>query len=176
MSTNNFYNHENGIYVLQDCTEQEALELLMDINPDHAGAFSEEEISEEIRFQNDDIYNCFIECFGDYLEWKSKGTYSIVSDKKHNGYAGTVYNKQDKVVAYLRLEGGYYSGAQVIVETDIDTLASVGALDDYYDTNYDLLNDYTPNHKRLLKYLASYTTPIVRIGNFSNGEAIYELA
>lgn len=176
MSTNNFYNHENGIYVLQDCTEQEALESLMDMNPDHTGAFSEEEINEEIYYQNDNNYEYFIEGFGYYLEQQSKGTYSIVPDKKHNGYAGTVYNKQDKVVAYLRLEGGYYSGAQVIVETDIDTLASVGALDDYYDTNYDLLNDYTPNHKRLLKYLASYTTPIVKIGNFSNGEAVYELA
>lgn len=175
MSTNNFYNHENGIYVIQEYTEQEAIESLMDMNPDHAGAFSEEEISEEIRFQNDDIYECFIECFGDYLEWKSKGAYSIVPDKRRN-LAGTVYNKQGKVVACLHLEGGYYSGAQVIAETDIENLASVGALDDYYETNCDLLNDYTPNHKRLLKYLASYTTPIVRIANFSNGEAIYELA
>ena len=74
----------------------------------------------------------------------------------------------DKLVAELTVQSGYYDGYQVIVETDPYML-----LDGYFSNKTELLEQYTPNHKMLLKYLGKHTRQLVLAGQFSNGEAVY---
>lgn len=161
MSTNNFFNHENGIFILPEHEWEEIEEMLLEEHePEEV---TDQLISSEIDFQNESLYECWLDNFAYELEEKGYG-YKMI-----NPYMCKVYNKQDKLLAELEVHGGYYSGAQVIVETD-----PVNLLDGYYSTQSELLEQYTPNHKRLLKLVSQYTTPLVKVGQFSNGEAVYE--
>lgn len=168
MSTNNFWNHENGIFVLQQLTEEEAKLNLLDND------WSEEDITSEA-IQNEislyEHHDCeeFFEDGCGINYWLEEKGYTVVKEK--GNYSAKVYNKADKLVAELKLESGYYTGVQVIVETDPDNL-----LDGYYETRTELLEQYTPHHKRLLKYIGQYTKPLLKVGQFSNGEAVYQWA
>lgn len=168
MSTNNFYNHKNGIYLVPEYTYEDIKEMLLDND------YSEEEITDEL-IQSEHDFLLEIEC-EEFLQdgmglnaWLTEKGYAVTQD--NNNYKAKVFNKGGKLLAELRLESGYYTGCQVIVETDPYIL-----LDGYFNTQSELLEQYTPHHKRLLKAIAEYTVPIVKVGGFSDGSAVYELA
>jgi hypothetical protein len=154
MGTGNFYNHENGIFVLKTATFDDALESLK-------SSYDEEEITNEMvenerEFMNDDYYELFLsEHLVPFLE--NKGYMVIEEDRKKEI---SVFNKGGKIVAEIYLKGGYYEGVQAIVETDPEELL----VDN---------DDYSPHHKRLLKYVGTMTKELVITAQFSNGETIY---
>ena len=168
MATGNFLNHKNGIFVICnydfDDTKKDLLE-----NGDYTDdKLSDESVYEEMNFCAQEEFDNFFDCFGNYIS----DHYDLVEQKN---YVATVYNKTGKLVAELALKSGYYSAAQVVVETDFELLAE-RYLDYDYERGAYLKGEYTPHHKRLIKMLAEYTTPIVCIGVFSSGEAVYQKA
>lgn len=172
MSTNNFYNHKNGIYLVPEYTYEDIKEMLLDND------YSEEEITDELIQSEHDFYSemtCeeFLQdgCHLNY--WLEEKGYKTIQDER-NRYKAKVFNKGGKLLAELRLESGYYTGCQVIVETDIDVIEPW--VNDYEMTKAEINNMYSPHHKRLLKAIAEYTTPLIKVGQFSNGEAIYKYA
>lgn len=173
MGTSNFYPHENGIFVVEGTTKEEARESIIERLKDMYS--DKEELQEEIDGITDEqIYNemNFLDemMFEDYMESLVDGLpYGMYGEVKSLSEA-TIYNKQGKLIAELTLRSGYYSDAQIIVETDPEEL-----LGDYYpETKEELYEEYTPHNKRLLDYIAKCTTPIRRVGGFSDGTSIYE--
>lgn len=162
MSTNNFYNHENGIYVLPMQSLQEFIEAYGD-DEVFEGA-EEQDYIEALQFQEEQDAEEFLELSMYLAEELAK-----VYDLKKDEYSLDVFNKQGKMVASLSLRSGYYEGTQLIVETDP---CEIG-LEEYSDA--ELREMYTPHHKRLLKIVAQHTTAINLVGSFSNGEAVYEV-
>lgn len=175
MSTNNFINHENGIYVLEQRTEQELKEGLLESGYQE-NEITEEFLQEERNFCEEmDCRELFSKgCGLNY--WLEEKGYQVEQDK-NNEFKARVFSKQGKVVADLILESGYYSGVQVIVETDPYKLFEMREDGYYYGyTMAEVREEYTPNHKRLLKAIAQYTIALEKVGQFSNGEAVYEYA
>lgn len=173
MGTSNFYPHENGIFVIEGATKEVARESIIEGLKDVYN--DKEELQEEIDGITDEqIYNemNFLDemMIEDYMEFLVDGLpYGMYGDIKSSTEA-TIYNKQGKLIAELTLRSGYYSDAQIIVETDPEEL-----LGDYYpETQTELYEEYTPHNKRLLDYIAKCTTPIKRVGRFSDGTSIYE--
>lgn len=167
MSTNNFYNHENGIFTVPKMTYKQAREWLLEDANDLGiteANITDKQIYDEIEEQFDFDCRDFLNNLGYYLAEKG---YDL--DLKSD-YVGVVYNKQENLVAELEVRSGYYDGAQVIVETEPDLLEQYLYLDE------PLYTQYTPNHKRLIKYVKEWTTPIEKVCQFSNGEAFYEYA
>lgn len=76
------------------------------------------------------------------------------------------------MVAKLKIEAGYYHGAQVVVETDPHEIIDVGGWYGW-ETQAELLEQYTPHNKRLFKAIKKATTPLKIKAQFSNGETIY---
>jgi hypothetical protein len=165
MSTNNFANHENGIFVIKgydfDEVKADILENL-EWNDMEASEVTDEYVYETINNYNEDYYTDWLHNLPELEKY-----YDIYVSDSH--LEAEIYNKQGKKVADLRLESGYYEDVQVIVETD----PYVIGFDGYFDTQAELLEQYTPNHKRLLNILGKITTPIVKVGQFNNGEALY---
>lgn len=171
MATNNFYNHENGIYIIETTTfeqmkewmeEDEAFEWSRDENDN----VHDEDVWAQVSFHAYDEVNAWIYDFKDYLKEVSNGRYDVIIN---DSTKGKVYNMNtDKLVAELTVQSGYYDGYQVIAETDPYML-----LDGYFSNTTELLEQYTPNHKTLLKYLGKYTKQLGLVGQFSNGEAVY---
>jgi len=165
MSTNNFYNHENGIFTIPALTYEQAKEWLL--SEDNDNRKTEKEITDKQIY--DEIYvqlslDCefFFENFADYLAEKG-----YMLDQK-DAYTAVVYNKQKKLVAELELRSGYYDGVQVIAETEPCKLERYLYLDE------PLYTQYTPNHKRLIKYVKEWTTPIIKVAQSDNGAAFYQ--
>ena len=108
----------------------------------------------------------------------------LIKDK-NDWTRARVYSRTGKLLAELSLESGYYDGVQIIVETDPYEL-----LEHDYDLFYnDRIGDYqdefvksklnevySEHNKTLFKVISNYTTPIVRVGGFSDGTSVYELA
>jgi len=159
MSTNNFYNHENGIYVLPMQSLQEFIEAYGD--DEFFEDAEEQDFIEALQFQEEQDAEEFLD-INMFLAEELAKVYDLQEDRD----SLTVYNKQGKTVASLSLRSGYYEGVQLIVETDPGELGLDG---------YTLSESYTPHHKRLLKIVAQHTTAINLVGSFSNGEAVYEL-
>lgn len=171
MATNNFLNHENGIYVIETTTfeqmkewmeEDEFFEWVRDENDN----VHDEDVWEQVSLHSYEDATEWIYNFKDYLKEVSNGRYDVIIN---DSFKGKVYNMNtDKLVAELTVQSGYYDGYQVIVETDPYML-----LDGYFSNTTELLEQYTPNHKTLLKYLGKYTKQLELVGQFSNGEAVY---
>ena len=181
MATNNFYNHSNGIFILE-LTEFDQMKEWMETDEafEHyqEEGFTDEDVIQELNFEHDQTMSEFLEHHLGYL-LEEKG-YSV----QMNGYyKATVCNAKNKVLAELEVTGGYYEGAQLIVETDPYEL-----FHDHYDLFYnDRIDDqqddfvksklyevYSPHNKTLFKVIESCTTPLKRVAQFSNGEAVYE--
>lgn len=165
MGTANFYNHSNGIFVLRTLSAAEARENLLD-----RGYEAEEITADLIDYEIDSTLevgcnDIFHEGMGINYFLETKGF--TVEDQ--DGYSAKVFNKQGKLIAELSLEDGYYSGVQLIVETDQDKLFDC----DYFETNAELMQVYSPHHRRLIKAISQYTLPIEVVGSFSSGETIY---
>lgn len=174
MSTNNFINHENGIFLITQYSWEEAknivTEYLKEDGVDREP--SDDEIETELDYLN---YECALDDFeNNFYTLLYENRYRI---KKIDEYNYNIYTpkksecQRDKLVANVYLKSGYYNGTQVIVETDPNKLFDMG----YFDTKAELLEVYTPHHKRLIKAIANITTPIYKVGNLSNGEAFYKL-
>jgi hypothetical protein len=81
-----------------------------------------------------------------------------------------VYNKNAKIVAFLELCAGYYSGANIDIYTG-------DALIDISDDGYDYDNEVTKNKRdidRVVKCVEMYTDGFRKKYQFSNGETWYE--
>lgn len=173
MGASNFYPHENGIFVVEGATKEEArkniIERLKDMYNDkeelqkEIDGITDEQIYDEMNFLDEMMFEDYMESLVDDLPY---GMYGVVKSLSE----AIIYNKQGKLIAKLTLRSGYYSDAQIIVETDPEEL-----LGDYYpETKKELYEVYTPHNKRLLDYIAKRTTPIRRVGGFSDGTSIYE--
>lgn len=220
MGTSNFYNHENGIFVLKtpDYDEVFKMELerllededlfdtdlameefsnlpedekekILASGEDILVQMAKREISDDMIYQEMGFYEQ-IECedlfedgMGLNYQLELEGL-DLIKDRDDWNRA-RVYSKTGKLLAELSLEGGYYDGVQIIVETDPYEL-----LEHDYDLFYnDRIGDYQDEfvksklnevyseyNKTLFKVISNYTTPTVRVGGFSDGTSVYQLA
>lgn len=220
MGTSNFYNHENGIFVLKTPDYDEVfkmeLERLLededlfdtDLAMDEFSNLSEDEkeeilasggdilvqmakreISDDMIYQEMAFYeemevnDIFEEGMGLNYQLELKGLELIKNRDDWN--RARVYSKTGKLLAELILESGYYDGVQIIVETDPYKLLEYDydlfyndRIEDYQDefVKSKLNEVYSEHNKTLFKVISNYTTPIVRVGGFSDGTSVYELA
>lgn len=168
MATNNFLNHENGIFVVPMTSFEQMKEWM---ETDEAFEYyqndeiTDDMVYDELAFQHEVDLEGFTWDLKHSIE--NKG-YTVDGDDM----TFKVYNKANKVLAEISIVSGYYDGYQVIVETDRDYLLD----GEYFETVSEMNEYYTPNHKRLISVVRDITTPIILIGSFSNGEAVYEMA
>lgn len=174
MGTSNFYNHENGIFVIEPRDFDEVKKFM--IEEEELEEVSDEMVYEDISFYFDiDIEDTISNIKYDL---ENKG-YSL---NEEDNYRYTVYNKGGKMVAELEVRSGYYSGAQIIVETDPNELF----IDDhslYFDERTQDYSDdivksrlnevYTPYSATLFNIIKRYTNSYGLVGTFSNGESVY---
>lgn len=220
MSTNNFENAKNGIFVIEEyepLTYEEWLEGLDDgtmrDNPEAEHLYqeyAEDEYGENLTMAVDDTIGNIV------ADLESKG-YKVTRERSNeykvtgNGMGGQIG---------LLVESGYYAEAQIIVTTQRDELLSetnseeediVADVYDFVDEqgyseytedredfeddpeyrlnevlhnqvtdsfgNYvEVPDDMLEDDKVVIDVVSQYTTPIKKIGNFSNGEALYEKA
>ena len=159
MSTANFYNHPNGIYLVPEINEKDAANWLRD-----NGATDTEITPEAI---DNAIYEALEYDTEEFLD-------NLKYDYMDAGYIAGLYSKNLLVVsnangleiAEIRLQSGYYKGVQVIFETEPEKLENG-------ETYYPLYQWYSPNHKKALKILASHTNQVEQAYKFNNGEAGY---
>ena len=229
MGTSNFYNHENGIFVLkgysyEDIIEIEIERMLCDTDWIHQVARDEviktmdiresiedeknykkvqelmnnevwlsekakEEITDDMIYQTMSFYeqtDCE-ELFGDGtgLNYQLELEGLDLIEDSDDWTRARVYSKTGKLLAELSLESGYYDGVQIIVETDPyelfnghDDLYYNERIEDYQDefVKSKLNEVYSEHNKTLFKVVSKWTTPIVRVGGFSDGTSVYELA
>ena len=141
MSTSNFYNSENGIFVVPG--------------------------SDEEWFTSDDL-ELFKEDLIDMVENKNYEVNTQANDR-------LIVLKNDLIVAELSFEDGYYSGVQVIVETDKDELEErYRGWNGYQGNDWTPIKLYTPYNKRLIKLVEKATQELKVVARFSNGETIYK--
>ena len=220
MGTSNFYNHENGIFVLKtpDYDEVFKMELerllededlfdtdlameefsnlpedekekILASGEDILVQMAKREISDDMIYQEMGFYEQ-IEC-EDLFEDGMGLNYQLELEgldliKDRNDWTrARVYSKTGKLLAELSLESGYYDGAQIIVETDPYELLEHDydlfyndRIEDYQDefVKSKLNEVYSVHNKTLFKVISKYTTPIVRVGGFSDGTSVYQLA
>lgn len=220
MSTNNFEDSKNGIFVIEEyepLSYEEWLEGLDDgtmvDNPlaEHLyKKYAEDEYGDNLRMAVDDT------------------TTNITADLESKGYKVTPVTRDDYKVTGntidgqigLRFQNGYYANVQVIVTTQRDELLleTNSEEGDIVDNVYDFVDeqgyseytedksdfednpeyhlnevlhnqvtnrfgeyvevpdDMLPDDKIVIDIVSQYTTPIKKVGNFSNGEAVYERA
>lgn len=214
MSTNNFENAKNGIFIIED----------YGILP-YADWLVEQDLEDNA--ENKEDYETYAESGDeDSLDIAIDDTiYNIVADLKSKGYEVIQNTPYDyKVVGEhdnigLRVQSGYYADAQVIVTTQRDEQLMNANMEDeditkdlyefvdeegfteytddksefeddtdyhleevlhnvlwYDDTYEDVLYDMLHDDKIVIDVVSQYTTALKKIGNFSNGEALYEKA
>lgn len=220
MSTNNFENAKNGIFVIEEyapLSYEEWLDGEDDgtlINNPEAKAlyeeYTEDEYGENLTMAVDDtIENIVSDLMGKGYEVTQVSTYDYkVTGKSIDGRIG------------ISVQNGYYASAQVIVTTQRDELLEetnseeediVANVYDFVDEqgfseytedkedfeddpeyrlnevlhnqvtdsfgNYvEVPDDMLEDDKIVIDVVAQYTTPLKKVGNFSNGEALYEKA
>ena len=220
MGTSNFYNHENGIFVLNTPDYDEVLEMEVERLLEDEDLFDTELAMEEFNYLSDqekesilssgedilvqmakreiddetiyqeigfyeeiEVDNIFEDGMGLNYQLELKGL-DVVKDRDNLDRA-RVYSKTGKLLAELSLESGYYSGVQIIVETDPYELLMNDydlfyndRIQDYQDefVKSKLNEVYSEHNKTLFKVISNYTTPIVRVGGFSDGTSVYQLA
>lgn len=172
MATSNFYNHPNGIFMIKELSLEDAYEIYLE---DALNIGEEVQSYHEIDLEV--LYSIVSMDFEITLEnirytLENELPYDM-SSEKINENEFRIYSKNNKVIAQLSIEGGYYSGAQIIVETDPYEIFGDYA---YWDTKREMLEEFSPHNKRLFKYLETITYPLKVTASFSNGETIYEPA
>ena len=214
MSTNNFENTKNGIFVIEPyelMSYEEWLDNMgYDLNNSDEQALKEE-YEAYSESEDDDIIDDTIMNIISDLEAKGYETIQVTP------YNYRVVGKGIDGQIGVRFQSGYYSGAQVIVTTQrdeqfmnanmeeeditkdlydfVDEQGFTEYTDDksdfednpeyrlnevlhnvlwYDDTYEEVLDDMLPDDKVVIDVVSQYTTPIKKVGNFSNGEAVYE--
>lgn len=214
MSTNNFENSKNGIFVIED----------YGVLP-YADWLVEQDLEDDAESKAD--YEMYAERGDeDSLDMAIDDTIAnIVAELEYKGYVIIQNTPYDyKVVGEhenigLRVQGGYYADAQVIVTTQrdeqfmnanmeeeditkdlydfVDEQGFTEYTDDesefeddpeyrlnevlhkvlWYDDTYEyVLDDMLDDDKAVIDVVSQYTTVIKKVGNFSNGEAVYKKA
>ena len=141
-------------------------------------------IYQEIGFYEEmEANNIFEDGMGLNYQLELEGL-DLIKDK-NDWTRARVYSRTGKLLAELSLESGYYDGVQIIVETnpyellehDYDLFYN-DRIEDYQDefVKSKLNEVYSEHNKTLFKVISNYTTPIVRIGGFSDGTSVYQLA
>ena len=220
MGTSNFYNHENGIFVLKTPDYDEILKMeverlledeylfdtdlvmeefndlsdkekesILSSGEDILVQMAKREIDDETIYQEIGFYeemevnDIFEDGMGLNYQLELEGL-DLIKDKDDWNRA-RVYSRTGKLLAELILESGYYDGVQIIVETDPYELLEHDydlfyndRIEDYQDefVKSKLNEVYSVHNKTLFKVISKYTTPIVRVGGFSDGTSVYELA
>lgn len=217
MSTNNFENAKNGIFVIEKYEELPYEEWLVEQGLED-NAENKEDYEAYVENGNEDGLDIAIDdtILNVVADLKSKG-YKII---QNTPYDYKVIGKDIDGQIGLRVESGYYADAQVIITTQRDELLSetnsedediVADVYDFVDEqgyseytedkedfeddpeyhlneilhnqvtdsfgNYvEVPDDMLPDDKVVIDIVSQYTTPLKKIGNFSNGEALYEKA
>ena len=220
MGTSNFYNHENGIFVLKTPDYDEILKMeverlledeylfdtelameefnnlpekekedILSSGEDILVQMAKREIDDETIYQEIGFYeemevnDIFEDGMGLNYKLELEGL-DLIKDK-NDWTRARVYSRTGKLLAELSLESGYYDGVQIIVETnpyellehDYDLFYN-DRIEDYQDefVKSKLNEVYSEHNKTLFKVISEYTTPIIRVGGFSDGTSVYELA
>lgn len=182
MGTNNFRNHKNGIFALEQTSfEQmkewmETDEFFQEIRED---GLTDEDVYDQMQFEDERNAEEFL---SDWLPYQleEKGFTTHLTGERWNEVLH-VY-RGEKKLAEMHLESGYYDGVQVIVNTDPseilpfyeDTLYN-DRIEDYQDepVKHKLYEMYSEHNVRMFKVLESCTVALSLDGVFSNGEALY---
>lgn len=156
MATGNFINHKNGIYVLKETTFEEALEDVK-MYYEEEDKNIEDITDEEVWEQKNELDRIILDDFKYRLAevMLEKGL-----EVKANGYRYLIF-RNDKILAELSLKDGYYSGCQVVVNTDKEYLKNLGY-------------EVSKHNKTMFKQLKKATNQYKVSAYFSNGETFYE--
>lgn len=214
MSTNNFEDSKNGIFVIEEYEPLPYEEWLSDMGYDDT-----EDTKDEYNLivEDEDSLDIAIDdTIGNIVSDLENKDYEVI---KNTPYDYKVVGKDIDGQIGLRVQGGYYADAQVIVTTQrdeqfinanmeeedvtkdlydfVDEQGFTEYTDDksefeddpeyhlnevlhnvlWYDDTYEhVLDDMLPDDKDVIDIVSQYTTAIKKIGNFSNGEAVYERA
>ena len=147
MSTCNFLNAKNGIYVLKSTYTGEAYTAADD--PD---GFVYE----------DSQYELIVQLKAALKPWG----WSISQDKKsYEKYL--IFDKKMKFAGSLEFKSGYYEGVQVIFSTAQDVNRELAA------NGCEKLVYINKHYKNIIRLLKKFTICLQVVGVFNNGEAIY---
>lgn len=160
MATNNFVNDKNGIFVLPEdyiWTDEDYVEYDTDAFLDDFDTLLKERnwgLEANKRHIDNGVYRDFIE--------RNDG-YTILDD--HGLIAGTIY-----------FEAGYYDGVQVIYKNARDVFDDRGYTTDSWDGKYYSMRDQGFSRKRAyaIKCLRDLTEHLQKVGQFSDGSAVYK--
>ena len=156
MATGNFINHKNGIYVLKEATFEEALEDVKTYY-EETDKNIEDITNEEVWEQKNELDRII---FDDFEYRLAEVMLEKGLEVKANGYRYLIF-RNDKILAELNLKDGYYSGCQVVANTDKEYLKNLG----YEVSKY---------NKTMFKQLKKITNEYKVSAYFSNGETFYE--
>lgn len=181
MGTTNFRNHENGIFVIPQTSFEQMKELMEEdefFEPHREGGLTDEDVYEQLAFEEERNAEEFLEHQLGY-QLKEKGFTVTIEGDRWNEVMHVF--RGEKKLAELYLEAGYYSGAQVIVETDPykiiqdDDLFYNDRIEDYQEefVKSKLNEVYTPHNKTLFKVITSCTDAYSLDGVFSDGTGLY---
>lgn len=216
MSTNNFENAKNGIFVIEDYGVLPYADWLVEQglednaeNKEEYDMYAESSAVDSLDIAIDDTITNIV------VELESEG-YEVI---QNTPYDYEVVGKGIDGLIGLHVQSGYYADAQVIITTQrdeqfmnanmeeeditkdlydfVDEQGFTEYTDDksefeddpeyhlnevlhnvlWYDDTYEhVLDDMLDDDKVLIDIVSQYTTALKNIGNFSNGEALYEKA
>lgn len=160
MATNNFVNDKNGIFVLPDdyiWTDEDYVEYDTDAFLNDFDTILRErnwQLETIKRHDGEDAYYDFIE--------RNDG-YTILDD--HGLIAGTIY-----------FESGYYDGVQVIYKNTRDVFDDRGYTTDTWDGKYCSMREqgFSRKYAYAIKCLKTLTEHLQKVGQFSDGSAVYK--
>lgn len=160
MATNNFVNDKNGIFVLPEdyvWTDEDYVEYDTDAFLDDFDRLLRQNGWGLETIKRRDGENTYY----DYIE-RNDG-YTILDD--HGLIAGTIY-----------FESGYYDGVQVIYKNARDVFDDRGYTTDTWDGRYCSMREqgFSRKHAYAIKCLNDLTEHYQKVGQFSNGSAIYK--
>lgn len=216
MSTNNFENAKNGIFVIEDYGVLPYADWLVEQglednaeNKEEYDMYAESGDVDSLDIAIDDTITNIV------VELESEG-YEVI---QNTPYDYEVVGKGIDGLIGLHVQSGYYADAQVIVTTQrdeqfmnanmeeeditkdlydfVDEQGFTEYTDDksefeddpeyhlnevlhnvlWYDDTYEhVLDDMLDDDKVVIDIVSQYTTALKKIGNFSNGESLYEKA
>ncbi len=182
MGTNNFRNHENGIFVLPLTSFEQMKEWMEEdeaFESYREDGLDDDDVYTELQYRQEEEINEFLEF---NLSYHLESAGFTVSLEKINYKEVLHVFRGERKLAEISLESGYYDGVQAIVETDPekilpcyeDTLID-DRTGDYRDepVKHKLYEMYTPHNKKMFKVIEEYTIALSLDGVFSNGEAVY---
>lgn len=160
MATNNFINDKNGIFVLP--------KDYIWVDDDY------------IEYDTD----AFLDNFDRLLRQKGWGleTYKIYNEndlyydfiERNDGY--TILDGDGLIAGTIYFESGYYEGVQVIYKNIRDVFDDRGYTTDTWDGNYCSMREqgFSRKYAYAIKCLKDLTEHYQKVGQFSNGSAVYE--